>query len=89
MESPDQVVQGPIYILKIKSSKDFKSTELLYALGHKGQANLGLLNLKNIVEDENSRFCLSQKINKGEDTTWEQCLDEAADCKPKAVHVYK
>ena len=88
MESPDQVVEGPIYVLKIKRTKDFNSTELLYALVHKGQANLGLLNLKNIVEDENARFCLTQKVNKGADTTWGQCLDEAADCKPKAVHVH-
>ena len=49
MESPDQVVDGPIYVLKIKRTKDFNSKELLYALVHKGQANLGLLNLKNIV----------------------------------------
>ena len=71
MESPDQVVQGPIYVLKIKSrKKDFNSEELLYSLAHKGQADLGLLIFKNIVEDANSRFCLTQKVNKGADTTW-------------------
>ena len=89
MESPDQVVQGPVYVLKIKSrKKDFNSQELLYTLVHKGQANLSLLIFKNIVEDENAKFCLTQKVNKGADTTWEQCLEEAADCKPKAVHVH-
>ena len=88
MEGPDQVVTGPIYILKIKSSKAFKSCELLYSIVHKGVSNMGLLLFKEIVEDRNPNFCLTQIVNNRKDTTWEQCLTEAGDIKPKAVHVH-
>ena len=85
---PDQVVTGPIYVLKVKSSKAFKSNELLYSIVHKGVSNMGLLLFKEIVEDLNPNFCLTQIVNNRKDTTWDQCLTEAGDIKPKAVHVH-
>ena len=83
IESHNQVVTGPIYVLKIKSSKEFKSKEMLYSIVHKGASNMGLLLFKEIVEDMNTNFCLTQTVNNRNDTTWDQCLTEAGDIKPK------
>ena len=69
IESHNQVVTGPIYVLKIKSSKEFKSKEMLYSIVHKGASNMGLLLFKEIVEDMNTNFCLTQTVNNRNDTT--------------------
>ena len=85
MEATDSTkkLKGPVYVLKLKSSHDFNSTELLYALVHKGTSSFGLMNFKEIAEDEHGNFCLVQKVDNGKDVNWSQCLDEAGDMKPK------
>ena len=82
MEATDSTnkLKGPVYVLKLKSSHDFNSTELLYALVHKRTSSL---NFKEIAEDEHGNFCLVQKVDNGKDVNWSQCLDEAGDMKPK------
>ena len=97
MESydPNQKFKGPVYVLKIKSSKDYDSTELLYALAFKGDSSFGLMNFKEIAEVENQTFCLVQKVDNGNDVTWSQCMSEAGDLKPKGrahtmiIFIYK
>ena len=78
-----QKFKGPVYVLKLKSSKSFNSTELLYAIVYKGNSSFGLMNFKEIAEDEHENFCLVQKVDNGLDVTLSQCLDEAGDMKPK------
>ena len=77
-----QDIEGPLYILKIKNSDTFKSKEILYAIVHKGNENFGLMNFRNIAEDE-GKGVIVQTINGGKDTQWDQCLLEAGDLKPK------
>ena len=55
---------------------------MLYAIVHKGDENFGLMNFRNIAEDE-GRGVLVQTINNGKDTKWDQCLLEAGDLRPK------
>ena len=83
----NQKFKGLVYVLKIKSSKGYDSTELLYALAFKGDSSFGLMNFKEIAEVENNTFCLVQKVDSGKDVTWSQFLSEAGDLKPKGrVH---
>ena len=81
-EKATREIEGPIYILKLKVSDKFKSKEMLYAIVHKGNENFGLMNFRNIAEDE-GRGVLVQTINNGKDTKWDQCLLEAGDLRPK------
>ena len=74
----NQKIKGPVYVLKIKSSKEYNSTELLYALAFKGDSSFGLMNFKEVAEVENRTYCLVQKVDNGNDVTWSQCMSQGS-----------
>ena len=82
--NPNTVVPGPCYILKIKRSRqEYDGPDLMYVVAYKGKGNFGFGRFKTLCEDMNGMFALANKLNDGEDITWEVCKEEVDELPPK------
>ena len=77
------VIAGPIYIIRINASATYGAAEILYSIVVKGQTDFGVREFKRLTEDLNGRFCLLQKLCKGDSMAWDQCMEEMGDSPAK------
>ena len=70
------VVQGPAYILKVKTTRDWGSDDLVYAVVNRGSSKFNFNNFKSLSETFNNLLSITFKIDNGVRTTWETCQDE-------------
>ena len=65
------VLQGPLYLIKIKESKQYGARDLLWAIGQKMEEPLNFGGMKSLVEGINKKGLFTPKlVEQGASKTW-------------------
>ena len=69
------VVQGPLYLIKIKENGKYGARDLLWAIGQKMEEPLNFGGMKSLVEDINKKGLYTPKlVEHGASKTWGEVL---------------
>ena len=79
---PKTLLPEPSYLIKFKSTTSWKSNDVIYGLGYKGNSRFGLFEMKSVVEDRNRSACLTFRVSESDTPSWQDCLDEMEDKPP-------